>query len=46
MDLKTNIQRVEEMLINFCGCSYSEAIKVCEEMIRIFKLKKLEQEKQ
>jgi len=39
MDLEKNLQRIESMLINICGCTYKEAIFVCEEMIHILKLK-------
>lgn len=39
MDLEKNLDRIYVMLINTCGCSYSEAIIVCEEAIKIFKQK-------
>lgn len=45
MDLEKNLQRVEGMLIGICGCTYKEAIFVCEEMIHILKLKDEKQQK-
>ena len=39
MDLQKNLDRVQAMLIDTCGCTYPEAIMVCEEAALIFKLK-------
>lgn len=33
MDIKTNIERVENMLFHICGCTDEEAIEVCLEVI-------------
>lgn len=37
MDIEKNIQRIEAMLIGVCGCTYEQAIYVCQEAIEYFK---------
>jgi hypothetical protein len=45
MDLEKNMDRVEVMLISTCGCTYPEAIEVCEKLIHSFKIKETKLQK-
>lgn len=46
MDLFKNVERVKNMLIGTCGCTYEEAIIVCEKAKELFQYQLKKQEAQ
>jgi len=45
MDLKNNIQRIENMLYSICGCNSKDAKKVLEECLKRNKKRRIRNEK-